>query len=109
MSDRPTRIQRRRTPGWRKPPGAVTVTRGTRWGNPYPVDRTAPDLVAEHRRVVRLFAADLATGRLPFTIADARRDLAGRDLCCWCAPDLPCHADLLLAVAAGADPREVTR
>ena len=34
---KPTRIQRRRTPGWRMPPGAVYVGRPTRWGNPYRV------------------------------------------------------------------------
>lgn len=26
-------------------------------------------------------------------------DLAGHDLCCWCAPELPCHADVLLEIA----------
>lgn len=29
----------------------------------------------------------------------ARRELAGRDLACWCAPSLPCHVDVLLRVA----------
>jgi len=28
-----------------------------------------------------------------------RRELAGRDLACWCPLDGPCHADVLLAVA----------
>lgn len=31
----PERIQLRRTAGWRKPAGAVTVARPTRWGNPF--------------------------------------------------------------------------
>lgn len=26
-------------------------------------------------------------------------DLRGRDLACWCPPDQPCHADVLLEVA----------
>lgn len=30
----PTRIQRRRAKGWRKPEGAVYVGRGSKWGNP---------------------------------------------------------------------------
>jgi len=34
MPDQPTRIQRRRTKGWRKPDGAVYVGRGSKWGNP---------------------------------------------------------------------------
>ena len=31
------RIQRRRTKGWRMPPGAVNVTRPSDWGNPFRV------------------------------------------------------------------------
>lgn len=34
----PQRVQLRRTAGWRKPEGAVTVARPTKWGNPFPVD-----------------------------------------------------------------------
>lgn len=26
-------------------------------------------------------------------------DLGGRDLACWCGPDDPCHADVLLQIA----------
>lgn len=33
----PQRIQQRRTAGWRMPDNAKSVTRGTRWGNPYKV------------------------------------------------------------------------
>jgi hypothetical protein len=39
--------------------------------------------------------------RLPFTAEDARRELAGRNLACWCPPGEPCHADVLLEVANG--------
>lgn len=39
-ADRPTRIQRQRTKGWRAPEGAVYVGRGTRWGNPYKLGTT---------------------------------------------------------------------
>jgi hypothetical protein len=28
-----------------------------------------------------------------------RRELKGRDLACWCKPDEPCHADVLLEIA----------
>jgi hypothetical protein len=31
------------------------------------------------------------------------RDLAGRDLMCWCALDAPCHADVLLELANGGE------
>lgn len=40
--------------------------------------------------------------RLKFTIDDIRRELADRDLACWCPLDSPCHADVLLEIANGA-------
>ncbi len=35
------------------------------------------------------------------TAAEARAELAGKDLACWCPPWQPCHADVLLEVANG--------
>jgi hypothetical protein len=95
----PARIQLRRSKGWRKPAGAVVVARPSRWGNPFRVgvdgDRVA--CVAAYRWA-------LEQGELPFTIAAVRRELAGRDLACWCPLDQPCHADVLMEVAAGVGP-----
>lgn len=34
----PQRIQLRRAKGWRKPEGAILVSRPSRWGNPFPLD-----------------------------------------------------------------------
>jgi hypothetical protein len=87
----PRRIQLRRTKGWRKPEGAVVVARPSRWGNPYRVgpDRTAEEAVASYR--------DHVTDR----VDEIRAELAGRDLCCWCPLDRPCHADVLLELANG--------
>jgi hypothetical protein len=48
---------------------------------------------------VRRYRDDLFAGRLAVTIADARRELRGRDLACYCPLDEPCHADVLLEVA----------
>jgi hypothetical protein len=31
--------------------------------------------------------------------AAARHELRGKDLACWCPPDQPCHADVLLEIA----------
>jgi hypothetical protein len=33
----------------------------------------------------------------------ARQELKGRDLMCWCPPDQPCHADVLLELANAQD------
>ena len=34
-------------------------------------------------------------------VADIGRELAGRDLACWCRPEQACHADVLLKIANG--------
>ncbi|MFD3814972.1 DUF4326 domain-containing protein [Streptomyces rubiginosohelvolus] len=121
----PQRIQRRRTKGWRAPEDAVYVGRGSHWGNPtrlvYRPDTggwhaehdngggigTFPN-AAEGRR----FAADAFRAHLALdpALADrARRELAGRDLMCWCPlpePGQPdhCHAAVLLDLATTPAP-----
>ena len=35
------------------------------------------------------------------SIAEIREALDGKDLACWCPLDQPCHADVLLSIAAG--------
>lgn len=90
----PKRLQRRRTKGWRKPDGAVYVGRPTKWGNPH---QCRTDV--RPRFAVALYYDDLKAGRLPFTRDDAREELRGKDLMCWCQIDQPCHADVLLAMA----------
>jgi hypothetical protein len=73
--------------------GDVYVGRPTKWGNPHRVGPlSAADAVARYR-------ADLLAGRLPITVDDARRELRGRNLLCWCPSDHPCHADVLLDLA----------
>ncbi|MFT2014631.1 DUF4326 domain-containing protein [Streptomyces sp. 796.1] len=106
----PTRIQRRRTKGWRVPAGAVYVGPPSRWGNPYPAYDGS---VGERVAAADLFANLLATRNghphpehlMPYPADDEiRRALAGRDLVCWCplpAPGQPdhCHAAVLLRLA----------
>jgi hypothetical protein len=41
----------------------------------------------------------LLAGKLKVSIEDARRELKGRDLACWCSLDGPCHADVLIEIA----------
>jgi Domain of unknown function (DUF4326) len=95
----PSRIQRRRSRGWRQPINAIYVGRSTKWGNPYKVG------VDNHsaEEAVTLFRRDLIAGSLAFTIDDVRRELKGKDLVCWCKPGSPCHADVLFAVANGKE------
>lgn len=149
----PRRLQQRRTPGWRKLPGAVSVARPSLWGNPFRY-RTAHGLarvpatdgsawewenrisgpgirhdvhwpdghVTEHTVRYMTRAETVETYRRALTdpqkglrlyerrhgvitVDDVRRELAGRDLMCWCplvddeGRPVPCHADVLLEVA----------
>lgn len=60
-----------------------------------------PDVIAA-AKAVELYRRLLS--QRPDLRAAAVRDLAGRDLACWCALGAPCHADVLLRVAAGGEP-----
>lgn len=103
---KPTRIQRRRTRGWRMPENAVYVGRPTKWGNPFWVTSDHP---IEIKASVEWYSRWLAgedglgagtNGAGGLAIAQAAvAELRGKDLCCWCPLDGPCHADVLLEVA----------
>ena len=117
MTDRPRRIQRKRTKGWRMPPNTVSVTRPGKYGNPFVVHHSGSAIarpmsprmaVASFRSMVDKeggwFPVPLPwpQGKIPkqfTTIEDVRRDLAGKNLACWCAPDAACHADVLLEIS----------
>lgn len=130
----PRRIRRERTPGWRAPldpqgRAAVYVGCGSRWGNPWVVAATSTGtgwavswaghadqhkplgingtVPASSQRDAHALAVELYEvwfHRHPQLAERSISALAGRDLMCWCAPALPCHADVLLALAAAATP-----
>jgi hypothetical protein len=103
------------------------VARPGRWGNPFEVGarvaayldhRPGEDPLwqwgdlgqydADHRLTraesVAAFGAwvNRSVGRSGFARSyEARLELAGRDLACWCPLDEPCHADVLLQIANG--------
>ncbi len=89
----------------RVPTGAVYVGRAapglpaSRYANPHRPDacRRCGAVHQDRAAAVAAYAADLA-GR-PDLVRAAREELAGRDLACWCPPDQPCHADVLLELA----------
>ena len=94
----PKRIQLRRAKGWRIPEGAVHVARPGRWGNPFKIEDYKD--VRERRRVVdqfELWTQGTEKGRA--LAAEARVELRGKDLACWCPVGQPCHADVLLELA----------
>jgi hypothetical protein len=71
---------------------AVYVGRPTKWGNPFKIseDGTREEVIEKYRWRGERIGLDL----------EARAELRGKDLVCWCAP-LPCHADVLLEWANG--------
>jgi hypothetical protein len=74
---------------------ALSVMRGSRWGNPFPVEvHGRAEAVALFRRLIAVAAP--GDGMHPETI---RRALRGYNLACYCQPDEACHADVLLAIA----------
>jgi hypothetical protein len=86
------------------PPNTVCVNRPTRWGNPYTIGGPIYRFGLETGETVRDAAHAVALYRALTTsqpvLADAaRRLLAGKNLACWCPPDQPCHADVLLTLA----------
>ncbi len=89
------RIQRRRTEGWRLPAGAKCVTRGSRWGNPYPV--------AEHgrARAIELYRQRLGNMTAPELAAHLAPLRGATALACYCAPGESCHADVLIEMLTG--------
>ena len=90
----PERIQLRRTKGWRMPPNTVSVARPTDYGNPFRVGihGTAEECVAKYRERLLMHLNAILTRQL-------LRDIRGKNLACWCKPDQPCHADVLLELA----------
>jgi len=124
------RIQRQRTKGWRMPPNTVYVGRPSVWGNPWTIKNLADEtwgLAPSERAAaaVRMYRKELTHWGLlsdyaTFVSEPAHdrvwRDvqntkarnmaeyaavaLKGKDLACWCPLDQPCHADVLLELAA---------
>lgn len=95
---KPKRIQLRRTKGWRMPPNTVKVDRSGKWGNPFPAAEYG---VANSLRYFREVVAGGAWMRgvsYP-RIEEIKAELRGKNLACWCKPDQPCHADILLELA----------
>jgi len=108
---KPKRVQLSRQAGWKKPAGAVVVSRPSRWGNPYKLEQLRKEnpALSEQRvreRMIAAFEKALRGGKLAFSVEDVRRELRGKSLCCWCPLPSPgeqdaCHAAVLLAIANG--------
>jgi len=117
--DKPKRIQRKRTKGWRMPEGAVSCTRPGKYGNPFVIGGyfrmgdgrpgfsylqcLSKELAGPGYTLIETAAQAVEwfreyRKRYPFHPDDLAA-LRGKDLACFCALDQPCHVDVLLEVA----------
>lgn len=111
----PKRIQISRHQAWRaQNPNAVIVARPTIYGNPFRAGHryttrlhngdsldlvvTSPAHAVAAYRLWLLHDLELPNLQTP-SVTHIITELRGRDLACWCHPDSPCHADVLLELA----------
>ena len=75
------------------PAGAVYIGRPSKWGNPFVIgkDGTRKEVIQKYREWL---------SQHPELIEAARRELAGKDLVCYCAPKA-CHGDVLIETMGG--------
>ena len=79
------------------PANTVKVDRTTKWGNPFKPGDMLPTGSHDVAQAFAHYVAHTAEGiRLA---EEARAELRGKRLACWCAIGAPCHADALLAIA----------
>ena len=106
--ERPKRIQRERTKGWKMPPNTIYVGRDSRFGNPWLVTKTQTALKACRIYSVMIYSIfdrydtnepedELSSEQVK--LVDDIRTLKGKNLSCWCPLSQPCHADILLEIA----------
>jgi len=72
------------------PQGAVYVGRPGPWGNPFTIGRDGT-----RAEVIEKYERWLTEGPGRRRLEQARQELKGRDLVCWCHP-LACHAQVLM-------------
>jgi len=76
---------------------ATVVSRPARWSNPWRIGATEAGVLIDRAKALRRYRTFIRGKE------DAiRRELHGKNLACWCALDVPCHADILLAIANAA-------
>jgi hypothetical protein len=76
-----------------RPAGAVYIGRPSPWGNPFAIGRDGDRDAVMEKYITWL-------GQTPEIVDRARRELAGKDLVCWCAP-AACHGHVLRDLALG--------
>lgn len=89
---KPVRLQLSRR--HKLPPNSKSVARPHKYGNPFKVEDYGLDNAL---MLYRTWLAEHPDGKR--IAADAKRELRGKNLACFCKLDAACHADILLVVA----------
>lgn len=74
------------------PKTAIYVGRPTQWGNPFTIGRDG-----DRAQVIAKFRTWVHQPEQESLRTSAKRELRGRDLVCWCAPE-DCHAYVWLEI-----------
>lgn len=102
---KPQRIQRKRTKGWKMPENSVYVGRPSKWGNPFLISEYGEfaaemfEDALEWGPSSRFWYYGPHTKLIEIKLGLQKGELKGKNLVCWCALDMPCHADVLLTLA----------
>ena len=109
----PSRVQLKRSKGWRMPANTVKVDRTTMFGNPFSIEEYGHDkAVALHRAwLIGKLEDPTIPAKTRIALEQKRQEvlaalprLRGKSLACWCPPPRPgqpdnCHAAMLLKLA----------
>ena len=110
MLTKPYRVQLSRKKGWRMPPNTINCARPSKWGNPFSIAPkqkagtkvsswcyiavpTLSDAIECHR----IWLSENPNGQK--IAEEAKHELRGKNLACWCKLSDVCHADVLLELA----------
>ena len=119
QAEKPIRVQRKRTKGWKMPVNTKSVTRPGKFGNPYKIGewnvwavvdlktgKSLKDILIEKNGENKYHSVEdtLLAFREKIKHSSAfkriiKRELIGKNLACFCPLSSPCHADILLEVA----------
>lgn len=72
------------------PENSIYIGRPSKWGNPFSIGKhgNREEVIKQYREWIM---------KKPQLIKEARIELKGKDLVCFCAPKL-CHGDVLLEI-----------
>lgn len=82
----------------------IYVGRPSKWGNPFKIGAPYLDINGNKTNItpqdaVEFFKHGIEDEFIGFTKDQIKKELAGKNLSCWCKEGQPCHADILIELA----------